>query len=112
MRDYVVEVRDPTLDVDGWWFAVQVDRRLRYGPYATERDARVARELLFQRWNRAARGHAGWMWKSTHRRWHLTLPERIVVRAPRMANAPCSVHAASTRNRQPSPEDENPLSMS
>lgn len=94
MRDYVVEIGDPGMDDGGWWFEVRVDHRLHYGPYATERDARVARDLLFQRWNRAARREGGWMWKATHRRWHLTVPSRVVVRAPRMANAPCSVHAA------------------
>ncbi|MCB9671221.1 MAG: hypothetical protein H6734_17190 [Alphaproteobacteria bacterium] len=93
MSDYVVMVGDPVLDPAGWWFEVRVERSLRYGPWTTERDARVARELVFQRWNRAARRQGGWMWKATHSRWHLTLPREVPVRAPRMSNTPCSVHA-------------------
>jgi hypothetical protein len=97
MADYVVWVEDPTLQTGGWWFGVRVDRSKRYGPYVTERDARAAREQLFARWNRAARRLGGWMWKGTHERWHLTLPAGHPVHAPRMANAPCSLHAATAR---------------
>ncbi len=105
MADYVVMVCAPELEGCWWWFSVRADGEKRYGPFTTEADARAERERVFARWNRAARRRGGWMWKSTHLRWHLTLPEVVRVRAPRMANTPCSVHASTLRGVSKSPED-------
>lgn len=94
MVDYVMFVRDPSLEPSGWWFVVRTTGEERHGPFATECDARAAREGLFHRWNRAARAKRGWMWKATHERWHLTVPAQVQVRMARMENTPVSVHAA------------------
>ncbi len=92
MRDYEFEVAEPVMDGAGWWFTVVAEDRRRHGPFATEHDARDAREALFHRWNDQARKRGGWAWKSTHERWHLTLPDDVTVRGRRMRSAPVAVH--------------------
>jgi hypothetical protein len=92
MRDYEFEVTEPAMTGAGWWFTVVTESPRRHGPFATEQDARSAREGLFHRWNAQARSRGGWAWKSTHVRWHLTLPDEVSVRGRRMRSAPVAVH--------------------
>ncbi|MEZ4318491.1 MAG: hypothetical protein R3F61_13345 [Myxococcota bacterium] len=94
MRDYQLVVEEPWMDGAGWWFRVTGLEARLHGPFATEQDARGAREALFVRWNESARGRGGWAWKSTHDQWRITVPNDVYVRAEPLRSAPCAVHAA------------------
>jgi len=94
MRDYQFMVADPVLEGAGWWFVARGLEARRYGPFATEQDARSRREALFARWDSRARCRGGWAWKATHEQWRVTVPEGVPVRGEPLRSAPCAVHGA------------------
>jgi hypothetical protein len=67
----------------GWRLAVVSRERLEYGPFPTERAARMAEHRTIRRWSDRARELGGYALRLRADEWCVALPEGVEVRGGR-----------------------------